>query len=270
LNPFFHRTHIEVLPPESFIHNGQVKWVPTILTFWVRRDYMRDQIVIRDTHPDWEWLPARRNVEADMWMQMWGVGVGDIKPPDNLGKTNDWSSHGFIKEKRPGTLERLKRINWREVTYLTLSSPRLHKEEVVDAYIAAYGDPEAPDYNPEDGGAGEYVAAPEAPASPAAPPGARAAEDPHSHPDLEWIPLRRGIDEATVWIGRRGPDVGKIVDGTKQVPPIPGDYHALRCKPPAVAILRSIPWRSVAVGGTLSKNIISREYTRVKLAGLPT
>jgi hypothetical protein len=268
LNPFFHRTHIEVLPPESFTHNGQVKWVPTIFTFWVRRDYMRDQIVIRDTHPDWEWLPARRNVEADAWMQMWGVGVGDIKPPDNLGKTNDWSSHGFIKEKRPGTIDRLKLINWREVTYLTLSSPRLHKEEVVGAYIATYGDPEAPDYNPEDRGAGKYVAAPGAPTP--APPGARAAEDPDSHPDLEWISLRRGIDEASVWIGRRGPNVGKIVDGTKQVPPIPGDYYALRCKPPAVAILRSILWPSLAVGGALSKHTISREYTRAKLAALPT
>jgi hypothetical protein len=215
-------------------------------------------------------------------MQMWGIGVGDIKPPDNLGKINlgnirgrinkinDYSSHGFIKEIRPGTIERLKRINWRDVIYLTLSSPRLYKEEVVGAYIAAYGDPEATDYDPEDGSAGGEAVAPEAPAPPAAPPGARAAEDPDSHPDLEWISLRRGIDEATMWIGRRGPDVGKIVDGTKQVPPIPGDYHPLRCKPPAVAILRSIPWRSLAVGGALSKHTISREYTRAKLAGLPT
>jgi hypothetical protein len=270
------------LPPESFTHNGQVKWSPAIFTFWVRRDFMRDQIVIRDTHPDWEWLPVRRNIEADVWMQMWGIGVGDIKPPDNLGeinrgnsrgrikKINDWSSHGFIKEIRPGTIKRLKRINWRDVIHLTLSSPRLYKDEVVGAYIAAYGAPETADYNPEDGSAGGEAVAPEAPAPPAAPPEAPAAADPDSDPDLEWISLRRGVDEATVWLGRRGPNVGKIVDGTKQVPTVPGDHYALKCKPPAAAILRSIRWRSLAADGTLSKHTIRREYTRVKLAGLPT
>ena len=79
--------------------------------------------------------------------------------------------------------------------------------------------------------------------------------------------MRRGYDEATVWIGRRGPNVGKILDGTKQVPPNPGDYYALRCKAPAVAILRSIRWRVlVPPGGTLSKQTISREYRKAKEA----
>ena len=229
---------------------------------------MRDQIVIRDTHPDWEWLPARRNVEADAWMQMWGVGVGDIKPPDNLGKTNDWSLHVYVKEIRPGTIERLKRINWREVTYLTLSSPRLHKDEIVGAYIAAYGDPEAPDYNPEDGGAGKNVAAPEAPAPtlPAAPPSSESFTAPD---DLEWLTRRRGIGEATLWIGWRGPHAGKLLDGAKQVPQIPADFYALRCDAPTEAIMRSIRWRGVVSprGGTLSKQTISREYRKAKEAG---
>jgi hypothetical protein len=79
---------------------------------------------------------------------------------------------------------------------------------------------------------------------------------------------RRGIDEASMWIGRRGPNVGKVIDGTKRVPLIPDDYYALRCKPPAMAILRAIPWRSLTVGSTLSKITISREYTRAKLTGL--
>jgi hypothetical protein len=182
LDAYFHRTHIEVLPPESFTHKGQVKWSPAIFTFWVRRDYMRDQIVVRDTHPDWEWLPAQRNLEADAWMQMWGVGVGDIKAPDNLGKINDWSLHAYIKEIRPGTIERLKRINWREVTYLTLSAPRLHKDEIVGAYIAAYGNPEALDYDPGREDAGEHAVAPESPpTSPSAPREASVA-DSEKHP----------------------------------------------------------------------------------------
>jgi hypothetical protein len=71
-----------------------------------------------------------------------------------------------------------------------------------------------------------------------------------------------------MWIGRRGPNVGKVNDGTKRVPLIPDDYYALGCKPPAMAILRAIPWRSLTVGSTLSKITISREYTRAKLTGL--
>jgi hypothetical protein len=184
LNPFFHRTHLEDLPPESFTHNGQVKWSPAIFSFWVRRDFMRNQIVIRDTHPDWEWLPARRNMAADAWMQMWGIRVGDIKAPDALN--SDWSLHAYIKETRPGTLERLKRINWREGTYVSLSSPRLHKEEIVGAYIAAYGNPEALDYDPvhEDVGAHAVAREPSPPISPGAPREAPVA-DSESHPDLE-------------------------------------------------------------------------------------
>jgi hypothetical protein len=162
LHPYFHRVHLEVLPNESFTHKGQVKYSPTIFTLWVRRPYPREQNVIRKTHPDWEWLPPKRVAEADAWMQMWGVGAGDIKPPDNLGKTNDRASHKFIREIRPGTIDRLKAINWREVAYLCLSSPRLYPDEIVAAYIAAYGDPDVPDYDPD--AVGERSATPAPPA----------------------------------------------------------------------------------------------------------
>ena len=233
---------------------------------------MRDVVVVRTEHPDWAWLPTKQIGEADYWMQCYGVGFGDIKRPDNLGKTDDPSWHWFIREIRPGTIDRLKRLDWPSIAYPTVTTPRIHKPEVVRAYCAAYGDPEAPHYNPEDRGAGENVVAPEAPAStpPEAPSEAPATAEPDSHSDLEWIPIRRGFDEATVWIGRRGPNVGKILDGTKQVPPLPGDHYALICRPPAVTILRSIPWRSLAVSGTLSKRTISREYTRAKLRRLAT
>jgi hypothetical protein len=272
LHPYFHRIHREVLSPDSFLRNGQKKYSPAIFDIWTRRDYMRDVVVVRTEHPDWAWLPTKQIGEADYWMQWYGVGFGDIKRPDKLGKIDDPSWHWFIREIRPGTIDRLKRLDWPSVGYPTVTTPRIHKPEVVRAYCAAYGEPEAPDYNPENRGAGENVVAPEAPAptSPEAPSEAPATAEPDSHSDLEWIPMRRGFDEATVWIGRRGPNVGKILDGTKQVPTIPCDHYALICTPPAVAILRSIPWRSLAVGGTLSKHTISREYTRAKLGRLAT
>jgi len=51
------------------------------------------------------------------------------------------------------------------------------------------------------------------------------------------------------------------------VPTISGDYYALRCTAPAVAILRSIRWRVlVSAGGALSKQTISREYRKAKQA----
>ena len=255
--------HREILRSDSFLRDGQKKYIPSIFDIWIRRDYMRDVVVVRTEHPDWVWLPAKQMGDADYWMQCYGVGFGDLKRPDNLGMTDDPSWHWFIRELRPGTIDRLKRLDWQAVAYPTVTTPRIHKAEVVRAYIAAYADPEAPDYNPDE------VAAPEPtpPTPPAAHRAAPAAADPHSHPDLEWVLPRRGCDEATVWIGRRGPNVGMILDGTKQVPPIPGDFYALRCKAPAAAILRSIRWRRLASpGGTLSKQTISREYRKAKEA----
>ena len=74
-------------------------------------------------------------------------------------------------------------------------------------------------------------------------------------------------DEATVWIGRRGPNVGKLLDGTKQVPQTPADFYPLRCDAPTEAIMRSIRWRGlVSPGGALSKQTISREYRKAKEA----
>jgi DNA polymerase III delta prime subunit len=262
LHRYFHREHREVLAPDSFLRDGQRKYSPAIFDIWVRRDYMRDLMVVRTVHPDWLWLPAKQRAEADWWMQSFGVGFGDVKDPDDLGKIQEPSWHWQIKEVRPGTGERLKKIDWQKVALPTVTIPRLHKDEVVAAYIAEYGEL-------EDGSSGEDAAAPVAPAPAVAPPEDPSA-DPDSHPDIEWIPPRRGYHEATVWIGRRGPNVGKILDGTKQVPTIPGDHYALICRPPAVAILRSIPWRSMAVGGTLSKHTISREYTCAKLGRLAT
>lgn len=269
LHPYFHRVHREVLASDSFLREGRKKYIPSIFDIWARRDYMRDVVVVRTEHPDWAWLPTKQIGEADYWMQCYGLGFGDIKRPDNLGKIDDPSWHWFIHELRPRTIDRLKRLDWQAVAYPTVTTPRIHKAEVVRAYIAAYGDPEAPDYNPEDGDAGENVVAPEAPAPTpsAAPPEIAAAAHPDSHPDLKWIPLRRSFDEATVWIGRRGPNVGKLLDGTKQVPKTPADFYALRCDAPTEAIMRSIRWRGlVSPGGTLSKQSISREYRKAKEA----
>jgi DNA polymerase III delta prime subunit len=269
LHPYFHRVHREVLAPDSFLRDGQKRWSPAIFDVWVRRGYKREPMFVRTLHPDWEWLPARQIAEADCWMQNWGVGFGEIKDPHNLGKIQEPAWHWFLKERRPGTVQRLKRLNWREVAYPTVSTPRIHKSEVVAAYIAKYGDSEAPDYNPEDGAAGDNVAAPKAPAPtpPAAPPETPAAAHPDSHPDLKWIPRRRSFDEATVWIGRRGPSVGKLLDGTKQVPRTPADFYPLRCDAPTEAVMRSIRWRGlVSPGGALSKQTISREYRKAKEA----
>lgn len=180
LDPYFHRVHRELLEPDSFTRNGQKKWCPAIFDIWLRRNYTRDPLVVRTTHPDWEFLPTSRMAGADVWMQNWGVGSGDIKTLDSLSKMTQPGCHWFIKELRSGTIQRLKRVNWREVAYPTVSTPRLHKGELVAAYIAEYGDPEAPDYNPEDVTALKVPG----PTPPAAPPGAPVA-DPDNHPDLD-------------------------------------------------------------------------------------
>jgi hypothetical protein len=148
LDPHFHRLHREVLASDSFLRNGEIKYSPALFDVWFRRDYRRDPIILRASHPDWEWLPTRRMAEADAWMQTYGIGFGDIKTPANLGKINEPSWHWFIKEIRPGTLKRLRRIDWHSAAYPTLTTPRIHKPEVIAAYINKYGDPGAPDYGP--------------------------------------------------------------------------------------------------------------------------
>ena len=271
LCPYFHRVHREILAPDSFLRDGQRKWSPAIFDVWVRRDYMREPLEVRDVHPDWEFLPAHRSPEAGAWMQHWGVGYGDIKSPDHLGRTKNPSSHWFIKERRPGTIDRLKRINWHEVAYPTLSSPRLHKDEVVGAYIAAYGEPEAPDYDPEVRGAGEEATVP----------AARAPTPPAAHPEdmpplveADAGDLEFALTSPTVWIGRRAPNMGVITDGGAKRPV--GTY-GIRCSPEAVAILRSIAWaeiiggaawasRDVADADQLYRADIVGEYTRAKAA----
>ena len=63
------------------------------------------------------------------------------------------------------------------------------------------------------------------------------------HPDLIWVPRSRS-NEATIWICRRGPDIGDIIAAVGTTKP-PEDYYGISCSAEAVAILRSIRWRDV-------------------------
>jgi hypothetical protein len=63
------------------------------------------------------------------------------------------------------------------------------------------------------------------------------------HPDLIWVPRSRS-NEATIWICRRGPDIGDIIEAVGTTKP-PEGYYGIRCSNDAVAILRSIRWREV-------------------------
>lgn len=63
------------------------------------------------------------------------------------------------------------------------------------------------------------------------------------HPDLIWVPKSRS-DEATIWICRRGPDIGEII-GTIGTTTPPESYYGVRCSVDAVLILWSIRWRDV-------------------------
>jgi hypothetical protein len=63
------------------------------------------------------------------------------------------------------------------------------------------------------------------------------------HPDLNWVPKSRS-PEATIWICRRGPDLGNIIEAIGITTPAQ-DHYGIRCSAEAVAILRSIRWRDV-------------------------
>jgi hypothetical protein len=64
-----------------------------------------------------------------------------------------------------------------------------------------------------------------------------------NHPDLIWVPKTRSA-EATIWICRRGPDLGNIIEASGLTTP-PEDYYGIRCSAEAVVILGSIRWRDV-------------------------
>jgi len=93
------------------------------------------------------------------------------------------------------------------------------------------------------------------------------------HPDLTWVPRSRS-NEATIWICRRGPDIGDIIEAvgtTKR----PEDYYGIRCSNDAVAILRSIRWREVLdplpIGHTasMSRADIVRVYVEATKTSQP-
>ena len=63
------------------------------------------------------------------------------------------------------------------------------------------------------------------------------------HPDLIWVPRSRS-NEATIWVCRRGPNIGDIIEAIGTTTP-PEDYYGIRCSADAVLILRSIRWRDV-------------------------
>jgi Protein of unknown function (DUF3102) len=68
-------------------------------------------------------------------------------------------------------------------------------------------------------------------------------KDRTEHPDLIWVPKRRS-DEATIWVCRRGPNIGNIVKATSITTP-PEGFYGIRCSVDTVVILRSIRWRDV-------------------------
>lgn len=152
LNPFFHLVYHEVLDANtSFIRaDGKPASADAIFQIWVRRDYERAQILVRKDHPDWTWLKKNQAYEADCCVQVWGVGCGEIKKSDNLGRANDPTHHDYIREIKPGTIDRLKALDWGKIGYPTTATPRIHKHQIVAAYSAKYdGAAAAPVYDHE-------------------------------------------------------------------------------------------------------------------------
>ena len=89
------------------------------------------------------------------------------------------------------------------------------------------------------------------------------------HPDLIWVPRSRS-NEATIWICRRGSDVGDIIAAVGTTKP-PEDYYGIRCSNDAVVVLRSIHWRDVLdplpIGHApnMSRADIVRAYVEARL-----
>jgi hypothetical protein len=156
VDPYFWCIHHEILPEDSFLRGGQVKYSPAVFEVWVRRDTLRKPIVEQTTHPDWEWLPRKRMSEATAWMQNRGQGVGDIKASDNLGRTNSPDWHWFILCE-PEVLSRLKAIDWRRVALPTAREPTLTKGEVVRSYEESKRQALTPKYGAEPHGSWEPI-----------------------------------------------------------------------------------------------------------------
>jgi len=93
------------------------------------------------------------------------------------------------------------------------------------------------------------------------------------HPDLIWVPKSRS-DEATIWICRRGPDIGDIVGAIGITTP-PEGYYGIRCSVDAVEILRSIRWRDaldplpIGHAPNMSKADIVRAYVEAAETAQP-
>jgi hypothetical protein len=129
----------EVLPPDSFVFEGEIVAVPCVFQIWVRLPpgQLRPLHAITRKHSDFDFVDR---AFGDFAFQRVGVAAGKIKPVDAPISPE---SHLFIRvsdRKRVAEVRgRLAAVDWQGFKHSTAGNPSIGKGEIVEAYTLAFG-----------------------------------------------------------------------------------------------------------------------------------
>lgn len=129
----------EVLPPDSFVFEGEEVAVPCVFQVWVRLPGkgQRPLHVITRNHADFDFVSSK---QGDFAFQRVGVAAGTIKPADAPISPE---SHLFIRVKDREQVDavraRLSSVDWRPFKHRTAGNPSIGKGEIVEAYTQLAG-----------------------------------------------------------------------------------------------------------------------------------
>lgn len=131
--------HEQVLPPRSFVFEGQPVEVPCVFQVWRKlpEGQLRPLSAVARTHPDFRFV---ERAEADFAFQRVGVRAGAIKEPALVSR----ESHLFIQAAERGKADlvrdRLASIDWTPIKCRTAGNPSIGKGEIVQAYSERWPD----------------------------------------------------------------------------------------------------------------------------------
>jgi len=128
LNPYFHLEYSEIIPPNTFLLDGEPHSVPCVFQIWQKSDTPR-----KDRKADLdEFLISVAPNEADFAIRRVGGRAGQILEGLDYNKNTTY----FFKEAKEGVLDTLKKIDFSSVVKNTAGVRSLSKTEIAELLVA--------------------------------------------------------------------------------------------------------------------------------------
>jgi hypothetical protein len=138
LHPSFHIIHDEILPDNSFIHEGNPYDVPCVFQIWEWKQNVRKKITTLSKCEDFEFTT---NDNANIAVQRVGVNAGRIKHDLDVSE----QSHYFIRCSDQ-VINVFRTLDFNDVKHNTAGNPSISKHELISLYKKALDNTEAACY----------------------------------------------------------------------------------------------------------------------------